>query len=387
MAIRELKLNGLLSFGPDSPPLELRPLNVLIGPNGSGKSNYIEAINLLRSAPTKLAKPVREGGGVAEWIWKGQPSGPARIEAIIDNPGGAMELRYVIEFAERNARFVLVDESIENARGHTEAEEPKSFYCFQRGKPVLYGRGRTKMELEHSSLQLDESILSQRKDPDQFPHLDYLASILSRFALYREWSFGRLAPLRVPQPADLPSDHLEENLTNLGLILNQLLGVQETKRAILEHLRILYEGLDDIYLSVRGGTIEIFLTEGQFKVSARRLSDGTLRYLCLLAILYDPAPPPLICIEEPELGLHPDLLPSLARMLVEASARSQLIVTTHSDILVDAMTEHPESVVVVEKHDGQTHAKRLDAKELATWLDDYRLGQLWTSGQIGGTRW
>ena len=113
-----------------------------------------------------------------------------------------------------------------------------------------------------------------------------------------------------------------------------------------------------------------------------------MRYLCLLAILCDPDPPALVGIEEPELGLHPDMLPKLADLLVGASERTQLIVTTHSDILVDAMTERPESVVVVEKHDGKTEAKRLDAtKQLQDWLGKYRLGQLWTRGEIGGTRW
>ena len=111
-----------------------------------------------------------------------------------------------------------------------------------------------------------------------------------------------------------------------------------------------------------------------------------LRYLCLLAILCDPDPPPLICIEEPELGLHPDILPKLADLLVEASHRTQLIITTHSDILVDAMTERPEVVVVCEKHEGATTMRRLKKDELASWLEKYRLGQLWTKGQIGGTR-
>ena len=101
----------------------------------------------------------------------------------------------------------------------------------------------------------------------------------------------------------------------------------------------------------------------------------------------DPKPPPLIGIEEPELGLHPDLLPKVAQLLIDASQRTQLIVTTHSDILVDALTEHPSAIVVCEKHDGQTSMRRLDPAELAQWLEKYRLGSLWTRGQIGGTRW
>jgi predicted ATPase len=112
-----------------------------------------------------------------------------------------------------------------------------------------------------------------------------------------------------------------------------------------------------------------------------------LRYLCLLAILCDPEPPPLICLEEPELGLHPDILPKVADLLRAASERTQLIVTTHSDILVDAMTETPEAVVVCSKENGQTVMERLNPTDLCEWLKKYRLGQLWMKGEIGGTRW
>jgi predicted ATPase len=82
--IHEIILQGLLSFGPDSLPLPLRPLNVLIGPNGSGKSNLVDAIGLLRSCPGKLTAPMRgTGGGVREWIWKGAANEYAKIDAAI----------------------------------------------------------------------------------------------------------------------------------------------------------------------------------------------------------------------------------------------------------------------------------------------------------------
>lgn len=133
--------------------------------------------------------------------------------------------------------------------------------------------------------------------------------------------------------------------------------------------------------------MQLLMTEREYSIPATRLSDGTLRYLCLLAILCHPKPPPLVCIEEPELGLHPDVLPDLAKLMLSASERCQLIVTTHSDILVDALTETPESVIVCEKQDGRTRMQRLDSKELTQWLDRYRLGELWLKGEIGGMRW
>ena len=136
------------------------------------------------------------------------------------------------------------------------------------------------------------------------------------------------------------------------------------------------------------GTVALFLEEvGDREIAATRLSDGTLRYLALLAILLHPEPPRLVAIEEPELGLHPDLLPTVSDLLRSASKRTQLVVTTHSDVLVDALTDVPESVVVCEKHNGQTEMRRLDRNELATWLEKYRLGELWTSGELGGNRW
>ena len=156
---------------------------------------------------------------------------------------------------------------------------------------------------------------------------------------------------------------------------------------MLEELSALYPGIGDFNVQFPAGWVQLFLEERKFSIPATRLSDGTLRYLCLLAILCHPDPPPLVCIEEPELGLHPDVLPTLAKLLVKASQRCQLIVTTHSDVLVDELTDTPESVIVCEKHNGSTVMKRLDPEALEVWLEKYTLGQLWTSGEIGGTRW
>lgn len=167
------------------------------------------------------------------------------------------------------------------------------------------------------------------------------------------------------------NDRLEEDFSNLGLFLNRLkTRFPSAKKSLLAELKTLYDGIVDFDVSVEGGTVQVFLTEGEFSIPATRLSDGTLRYLCLLAILCDPEPPPLICIEEPELGLHPDVIPKLADLLVSASQQTQVVVTTHSDILIDALSESPESVVVCEKHDGKTQMRRLEATyELQQWLE------------------
>ena len=205
--------------------------------------------------------------------------------------------------------------------------------------------------------------------------------------MYREWSFGKRMPARWSQRSDLPNDFLMEDGQNLGLVLNRLMRDFEVKQRFLKALCNIYEGVSDCHVNIESGTVQVFLQEGSATISAVRLSDGTLRYLCLLAILCDPTPPPLVCLEEPELGLHPDILPGIAELLLEASERCQLIVTTHSDVLVDKLTDTPDSVVVCEKHEGQTQLKRLDKDELAHWLKRYSLGDLWTRGELGGNRW
>jgi predicted ATPase len=397
--IREITLRNVLSYGPQTEPIPLRSLNVLIGPNGSGKSNLIEAIALLRATPntTESGRDPRaiisRGGGIGDWIWKGNPNGAASIEAIISNPRGSQPIRHLLAFRAEKQAFRLADERIENEEPYAGQTDPFFYYRYQKGHPVINVAGQErKRGLAQESVEPDLSILAQRRDPDAYPELSYLASAYEKVRIYREWAFGRNSIFRDPQKADLRFDRLEEDFSNLGLFLNQLRQQPKAKRAILAALGDLYEGFSDFDVSIKSGTVQVIFTEGDFIIPATRLSDGTLRYLCLLAILCDPDPPPLICIEEPELGLHPDILPKVADLLVAAATRTQLIVTTHSDILVDAMTERPEAILVCEKHEGQTVTERLDGERLRAWLESYksggpRLGESWIRGELGGTRW
>jgi predicted ATPase len=389
--IQQLQLNNILSFGPDGIRLGLLPLNVLIGPNGSGKSNFIEAIALMRAAPGDYRDVVRRGGGVREWLWKGAPEASGHMAWVVANPEGSPPLRHDLAFQAVGQNFGLVEERVEFSMNNVCLEDYEIFYLYAQGKPLIRVRersGASYRPITPFSLDLDRSILAQRRDPDSYPELAGLASNYERIRIYREWTFGRKAIFREPQKADLPNDVLAEDFANLGLFLNRLKTRHPAAaRAILEGLSDLYEGLTEFNVLIEGGTVQVFFTEGEFVIPATRLSDGTLRYLCLLAILCDPNPPPLVCIEEPELGLHPDVLPKLADHLLAASRRTQLIVTTHSDVLVDAMSDQPESVVICEKHDGATTMTRLAADELQAWLKKYRLGELWIRGELGGTRW
>lgn len=390
MFIESLRIDGLLSFAPGTPAVELQPLNVLIGPNGSGKSNLIEAIELLHATPTAFASAIRDGGGVREWLWKGDGGTlSATLDARLQRDTKSA-LRYLLKFAASGARVEVIDEAIEEAKkDKPTAKDVYFYYRFQNGHPALNVReavsGKlTPRRLQRESLASDESVLSQRKDPDLYPELTWCSNQFTRIQTFREWSFGRYTALRQPQPADLPTDVLLPDARNLGLILNQLEHT-DAGPELNAMLRRFLPRFQRVSTLVQAGTVQFFLYEDGLKqpVPATRLSDGTIRFLAMSALLLMPNPPPLICIEEPELGLHPDALSLMAELLVSASARTQLVITTHSDTLVSALTEHLESMLVCE-HRGGTQLTRLKASDLSHWLDNYRLGDLWRMGELGG---
>ena len=401
--IKNLEVRGLLSFARDMPPIELKPLNVLIGPNGSGKSNIIEVLELLRATPSDFAGAIRDGGGVTEWLWKGEaPRKPAIIDIQIGDtdtesrsPTGR-PLRYRLEFTSANNRVEVLDEAIEEVEplpGHTDTY---FYYRFQRGHPMInvkdssdtgfeshHGISRTQRHLQREDLLPDQSVLKQRKEPELYPEVTWVGRKFEQIQTFREWTFGRYAPLRQPQPPDLPEDRLLPDSRNLALLLNQV--EHQDPRQFNKLLKRFLPRFERMSTKVSGGTVQFFLHEPGLMspIPPTRLSDGTIRFIAILATLLAPYPPPLVCIEEPELGMHPDAVSLIGELLVEASERMQLVVTTHSEALVAAMTSQPETIVVCERPGPSTTLRRLDGKKLAHWLSNYGLGDLWSMGELG----
>src|ERR1700733_6732108 len=196
--LRTIRLKNILSFGPNAPELELLALNVLIGPNGAGKSNLIEAVSLLQAAPGNLLEPIQTGGGITEWVWKGsERSRTAEIDATVFYPRGAMPLRHRLDFRIIGQRAELVDEVIENEHPNRVERDVFFYYRYQNGHPVLNVKadapntdGRTKRQLQRKDLALDQSVVSQRKDPDQYPEVTYLGNEYAKIKLFREWNLG-----------------------------------------------------------------------------------------------------------------------------------------------------------------------------------------------------
>ena len=379
---QNLKVSGFLSFGPQGIDLPMEPLNVLIGPNGSGKSNFLEVFALLKATPRDISDHLERAGSVREWLWKGSNA----LHSInVDATIGYSEsgpLRHSLSLVDQGGRPVVSSEKIEPLVEDSANDSEPAYY-----RPVKSGNRSPFVEFT-DAFRPGESMLSFGAIPN-YQALCYLNEQYRGIRLYQNCSLGPKARLRQPCDAHGRSEFLDEGPhgpENLALVLSNIRG--EDRRRFVTALQELFDGIVDVTCPVTGGTVSLFLEErdgGQ--VPASRLSDGTLRYLCLLAILMHPEPPPFVAIEEPELGLHPDAVAQVAELLVDASRRTQLVVTTHSRMLVDALSDYPSSVVVCEKENGESRLERLDGERLQAWLHEYSLGDLWGSGELGGNRW
>jgi predicted ATPase len=362
--IEKIRLRNILSFGDKGEEIELQPLNVLIGQNASGKSNFIDIFKLLRSLPQDkgLQTFISKSGGISEWIWKGTRTDDYSSTIIFIK--GLKTVNYEIQFKEMFQKLFIKDEIIQDMHDG-----------------LLLGRSE---DVGYSGSLLEPDFLLSEETLAR----GYISHVFSILLFYTDLQTTRNSKIRTPQLPDAPNDFLEEDGSNLALVLNDLEHRGNTKDKIVSYLKKFNPRIKDYSIRILGGTVQLFVREEGLEkpISAMRLSDGTLRYLCLLAILCHPEPPPLICLEEPEVGLHPDILPTIAELLIDASQRTQLIVTTHSDILVSALSDIPEAVLVCEADEDGTHFKRLDKENLKEWLDEYELGEVWLRGGIGGTR-
>lgn len=405
--LKSIQPVNLLSFGPNTEEIELKPLNILIGPNGSGKSNLIEIVRLLCLLSEKESwSVVLETGGVDEWIWKGRKGKDLRssvtAKILWDMPHSDTNEPFISEYKigldKFQNSFRVSAESVQVPKRSDGYNPLSSRFVRSGAQGELHLRTSSPNEPPvRFDLIPDQSVLSQLSSRPlveagvsaYLPEILEIRDFLDNFEFHQDWEFGADLTPRDPVPVGQSVKRLDENGYNLAQILAYF---RDYHRPIFEQISELmkkfYEPFESLDVRLIGTHLQAAINETDgFSTSAYRLSDGTLRWLALLTVLLNPTPAPVTCIDEPELGLHPDAIHTLADLLVDASTRTQLIVTTHSDALLDAFTETPEVVCVCEKVEGSTVIKRLDKEQLKVWLKDYSLGHLWMSGEIGGNRW
>jgi predicted ATPase len=373
--------------------LELTPLTVLIGPNGGGKSNFLDVFELLSEGSKGfLSDAIAKRGGFDSIRFRG-----AKEDKIF------FKLEYppigVFKEEQKNISYKIQLRSV--GTGVSIPFEQLARDPFPPHTSPLYLVNRHQGQITFLNKELGEKdqvkqleseselAIQQIKDENTYPTPYKLLRQIQEWMFYNPIDVGFNAPIRSPQLTRSGTRLLTsgENLTSVLYVIQQ--QYPSVWDEICELLQIVYPEFRYMTFPPEGGDGKIVLRwwESPFEksnsgFSANLLSDGTLRLLSLIAILKNPNPPPLVCIDEPEVGLHPDWIKLVGELLDEAGTRMQLIVVTHSPDLISKIK--PSNIVIVEKEDGATLLERLDEKELEGWLENFRLGELWRSGHLGG---
>ena len=379
MRIEKLDIEGFRSLRKTS----WRPgnLNVVIGPNGSGKSNLLRFLDLLAvSAQGRLGKYIQSLGGMDPIVWDGRADSIKCTLRTTPVGGSLGPEEYELELAKLGggSSYKIASERLIN-----------SFIYLERHarSAVVFDTEQRRFATPEEYVSDEETLLSLASGPfTQNPRIPPFQRALASIAVYHDLHTDKDAPIRRPVVSRM-EERIEPDGQNLVAVLHTLYSNdREFKRDI--HLAMNGAFGDDFEelvfppASDQRVQLRIRWRSLQREQSTAEMSDGTLRFLFLMAVLANPSPPPVVAIDEPETGLHPSMLPIVAEYAIDAATRSQVILTTHSTQLLDAFTETKPVTTVAAWENGETALRTLDGDELAYWLDSYTLGTLFKSGEL-----
>jgi predicted ATPase len=360
--------------------LSLGPLNVVTGANGSGKSSLYRAVRLLADiAQGRIIQSLAAEGGLHSTLWAGPESfsramkkGEQPVQGLVRKGSVSLKLGfagtdygYAIDLGLGTASPFLLDPEIKTESQWTgEALTRSNVFAARNGPSVRIRDDTGEWRQVLTQLAAFDSMMTHCSDPRQAPELLMLRERMRDWRFYDHFRTDRDAPARRPQ--------IGTYTPVLGADGADLPAAIETIRAI-GNPRELTAAISDAF---PGATIEIGGSDGYFELQMRQhgllrplkaaeLSDGTLRYLLLIAALLSPRPPDLMILNEPETSLHPDLLPPLARLIAQAAQRTQILVVSHAAPLVSALETIPQARRIgLEKQLGET---LVDPDERPSW--------------------
>ena len=341
--------------------LELGSLNVLIGANGAGKTNFISAFKLLNQiVEGNLQVSVGRSGGADSLLYFGQKVTDEIVIRLYFGRNG-YEARLTASAADT---LIFANESC---------------WYHGRGYPQPY---TVHLGSGHKETQLHEEA---RMFPGKIA--DHVISDLRSWKVYHFHDTSESA--KVKQTGDINDNAvLRPDASNLAAFLYLLRETQqEHYDRIVKTIQLAAPFFDDFELrpspfNPNKIQLEWRETGSDAYFNAQSLSDGTLRIICLATLLLQPTLPSTILIDEPELGLHPYAITLLASLLRSAAIGTQIIASTQSASLVNQF--EPGDIVVVDREEGESRFKRLEAQEIESWLEDYGLGDLWEKNILGG---
>jgi predicted ATPase len=363
---------------------DLTPMTVLLGPNGSGKSTVFDVFNFLSECFQSGLRHAWDRRGRSKELKSRGADGPIEIQLKYREHPGTPVITYALAIDEGPKGPVVVEESLRWRRQQNGT--PFKFLEFQNGEgEVVSGEEpdeqakRIKTSLRSPDL-IAVNTLGQLSD---HPRVAALREFIT------DWYVSYLSIERTrEQPEAGPLERLSKSGDNLPNVIQYL---KEQHPSSLEHiLQVLRERVprleNVISEQMPNGNLLLQIKDAPFDkpILAKFASDGTMKMLSYLTILYDPEPPHFIGLEEPENFLHPRLLPELAEVCREASANSQLLITSHSPFLLNAMK--PKEVRILYKDErGFTQAKQVSSiKGVPEQIEQGgKLGDLWMEGFFG----
>jgi predicted ATPase len=345
MTVTALQIEGYRSLR--GVLLPLQQLNVITGPNGSGKSNLYRALWLISQiCEGGFAQSICREGGLLSAMWAG-PRTSLRKPLQMSIGFGTSDFNYEMScgFPQPSPTMFGFDPEIKDEAVWTGPRRKPTTTLLDRSPGNTWIRDVEGHRVDYPLvLDRNESVLSQLREPHRFPELFILREEVRSWRFYHTFRTDEGAALRAPR-VSVRTPVLSHDGSDLAAALQTILEIGDgstlmsTVRAALpgRTLEILSNDPAPWAKSPRYTELYVGLaTEGCARsLVARELSDGTLKFLCLVAALLSPRPPALIALNEPEASLHPDLLAPLAELIVKAANTSQIWVSTHSSALAD----------------------------------------------------
>lgn len=361
----------------------LTPLTVLLGPNGSGKSTVFDVFAFLSECFESGLRRAWDRRGRAKELKTRGSSNPLVIEIKYKEHGFPL-ITYHLAVDERNGVPVVVEEWLKWRRGST--GQPFKFLDYREGIGSATSGELPDIEDTRVETPLKSADLIAVNALGQFAEHPRVAA-LRDFIIGWYVSYLSVESTR-GQPEAGPQERLSRTGDNLANVI-QYLAEQHPDRlkSIFHALRLRVPRIDSVLAeAMPDGRLLLMIKDAPFDnpILARFASDGTIKMLAYLVLLYDPLPPPFIGIEEPENFLHPRLLPGLAEECRAASERGQLLATTHSPFFLNAL--RPEEVrVLYRDENGYTQAcAASDIPGVTDFISEGALlGHLWLEGHFG----
>ncbi len=362
---------------------DLTPLTVLLGPNGSGKSTVFDVFAFLADCFELGLRRAWDKRGRAKELKTRGGDGPMVIEIKYREPGYPL-ITYHLAVDERGSAPMVVEEWLQWRRGSS--GKPFRFLDYREGRGRAASGEKPDEQDKRIEIPLKSADLLAVNALGQFAEHPRVAALRD---FITGWYVSYLsADSARGQPEAGPQERLTKTGDNLANVIQYLAEQHGDRLAhIFEILRRRVPRIERVLAeTMPDGRLLLQIKDAPFSqpVLARFASDGTLKMLAYLVLLYDPAPPPFIGIEEPENFLHPRLLPELAEECRAATDRTQFLVTTHSPFFLNTL--RPEEVRVLWRDEqGYTRTDRAsDLTGVRAFVEHGALlGDLWMEGQLG----